>query len=135
MVSHYKANRPCFGPEPPGPSSGGLFTFEGNFVAGVLFDKLGLQIVHHHVVIKGRLHHVYQLLPVKVGPHSGFLSPGSHIVSALSALLGLVCFWFRYRSGKTIIAPFSFRVNRESKIFRKKCSIFVPNVLYYQRER
>lgn len=55
-------------------------------MAGVLFDKLGLQIVHHHIVVKGRLHHVNQLFPVKVGPHGFPLYSAFHAHSSTNSM-------------------------------------------------
>ena len=46
-------------------------------MAGIFSNQLGLQIVNHHVVIKGRLDYINQFLPVKAGPH-GFSFP-SHL--------------------------------------------------------
>ncbi|MFR5669425.1 MAG: hypothetical protein ACLUDS_05115 [Acutalibacteraceae bacterium] len=38
-------------------------------MAGIFSNQLGLQIVNHHVVVKGRLDYINQFLSVKVGPH------------------------------------------------------------------
>ena len=38
-------------------------------MAGIFSNQLGLQIIHHHVVIKGRLNNIHQFLPIKEGPH------------------------------------------------------------------
>lgn len=46
----------------------GLLYSEGDLVAGILPDKLGLQIIHHHVIVEGCLNHVHQLLAVQVDP-------------------------------------------------------------------
>ena len=56
-----------------------LNNLEGDVVAGVFGNQFGLQIINHHVVIKGRLHHVHQLLPVKVGPYGFPLHSAFHV--------------------------------------------------------
>lgn len=38
-------------------------------MAGIFSNQLDLQIINHHVVIKGRLNYINQFLSVKVGPH------------------------------------------------------------------
>ena len=36
--------------------------------AGIFSNQLGLQVIHHHVVIKGRLNNIHQFLPIEEGP-------------------------------------------------------------------
>ena len=46
-------------------------------MAGVFSNQFGLQIIHHHVVVKGGLNNIHQLFPIKERPHGFPLS--SHL--------------------------------------------------------
>ena len=49
-------------------------------MSGILPDKLGFQIIHHHVIVKGSLNHVHQLLAVQIGPYRRALSSSHGVI-------------------------------------------------------
>ena len=55
-----------------------LLNFECDLMAGILPDKLLLEVVHHHVAVERCFHNVHQLFPVQVGPYGRPFSPACH---------------------------------------------------------